>query len=813
MQQNWFQRITSVMEWSFVVRSGFPLVGLIVLWTLHSIWAGVVVFAIDGGDTIFDLPNYFWILRTIFFIIAGAALLLAYGYRLSQQQREPMWYQYVCASYFALGLVWGGYITGSLSIASGVVLMGAPLFGFLILERRVVLFAFSCAFIALLIFNYASAYHIIPYAPFTHPPADQAGAAIWVLCQIMMAAPHYVFDVTLSALVLIQWRRRETAVFKLSQTDALTGIHNRRSMLAQLRQEISRARRQNTALSLVMFDLDHFKNINDRFGHPVGDDALRRAAQAIDEEIRAGDSLGRFGGEEFVLLLPRTTPEEAAILAERCRQRLTSIVIEAPADKASSKGAASIHLSGSFGVSWINQGEPSNDKDMVAAADEALYRAKNNGRNCVVCADQSCRVETACPEYSAAPKKINPMRRLIWQDMNYLNIVHGILSAVIRWSPVNKARVIIGLGLFVASNFYVWLFASVMLMEPGTHLDFDIAQFLLKIAPIVYAIPLLTIYAGKYVNMRWPASPLYQVFAIQMFALILIFVGYYVGMAYMTSGIMLVCTPIVGFMLFERTYVIQVLITSVLAVIALLFASAYDLLPYAPLISINGPEWQLSSPYWVTANYLASIYTIIIVLVLVDHILGGWREREAEIRVLSVTDALTGVSNRHSIIEHLKSNIETAKRHELPITVVMLDLDKFKYINDRWGHPMGDKTLRLTCKAVTSCLRDGDVVGRFGGEEFLLVLPNTTLDGAAQIAERCRKKIQQIELYAPSGERISIAASLGVSSSECANSYSSDELIKLADDALYIAKDSGRNRTALAQRLDNDGGELTPQLS
>ncbi|MDF1781247.1 MAG: GGDEF domain-containing protein [Alcanivoracaceae bacterium] len=812
MQKSWFKRISSVMEWSFVVRSGFPLVGLIFLWSFHTAWAAIVLFSIDGGDTVYYLPNYFWMLKTILFIIAGAALLLAYGYRLSQQQREPMWYQYVCATYFSLGLVWGGYITGSLSIASGVVLMGAPLFGFLILERRVVLFAFVCAFVALLILNYASAYHIIPYAPFTQPPSDQASAPLWALCQIMMAAPHYVVDVTLCSLVLIQWLRRETAVMKLSQTDPLTGTKNRRSMLTQLRREISRAQRQNTALSLVILDLDHFKSINDTFGHPVGDDALRKASQAIGDEIRAGDSLGRIGGEEFMLLLPRTTPEEAAILAERCRQRLTSIAIDAPTNKKSSDAPASVHLSGSFGVSWINQGEPSDDKDMVATADEALYRAKRNGRNCVVFAKQSCRVENACPTYSVAPTRNTPRRRLNWQSMNYETIVRGVLSAAIKWSPVNKARAILSLGLFVASNFYLWLFSSVLLMEPNTHLNLEVALYLLNIAPIALALPALTIFAGKYTNRYRPASAAYQVFAIQMFAMNLIFIGYYIGIANITAGVMLVCIPIVGFMIFERAYVIQVMITSVLAVIALLFASAYNVLPYAPLISINRSEWQLSSPYWVTTNYLASIYIIVAVLVLVDHILGRWREREEEIRILSITDALTGVNNRHSIIEHLQSNIETATRHESPIAVVMLDLDRFKNINDRWGHPIGDETLKLTCKALTVCLREGDIIGRFGGEEFLLVLPNTTLDGAAQLAERCRKKIQAITLCSPSGERIQITASLGISSSECTNSYSSDALIKLADDALYAAKNSGRNRVELAQPLNKNRNTPASQL-
>jgi diguanylate cyclase (GGDEF)-like protein len=126
-----------------------------------------------------------------------------------------------------------------------------------------------------------------------------------------------------------------------------------------------------------MFDLDHFKKINDRYGHPVGDQALRETVRAIAAELREGDILARFGGEEFLVLLPMTGLDAARLLAERLRQAIASVVLAAGSDE--------VFLRASFGVAELVPAE--SVAGWLGRVDRALYQAKERGRDCVVVAD------------------------------------------------------------------------------------------------------------------------------------------------------------------------------------------------------------------------------------------------------------------------------------------------------------------------------------------------------------------------------------------------------------------------------------------
>jgi two-component system cell cycle response regulator len=161
-------------------------------------------------------------------------------------------------------------------------------------------------------------------------------------------------------------------------TDFLTGWNNRRYLNARLKEELARAQRQGTGLTCLVIDLDRFKQINDRYGHLAGDMALREAAHRVDAQIRGSDAAARFGGDEFVVLAPGMTPEQAAALGERIRLA----VAETPLDVAPD---AQVNLTVSIGIAGVHL---SRDDDLQAAAerllanaDAALYRAKQQGRN------------------------------------------------------------------------------------------------------------------------------------------------------------------------------------------------------------------------------------------------------------------------------------------------------------------------------------------------------------------------------------------------------------------------------------------------
>ncbi|HLX31655.1 MAG TPA: GGDEF domain-containing protein [Gaiellaceae bacterium] len=167
-----------------------------------------------------------------------------------------------------------------------------------------------------------------------------------------------------------------------------------------------------------------------------------------------------------------------------------------------------------------------------------------------------------------------------------------------------------------------------------------------------------------------------------------------------------------------------------------------------------------------------------------------WTEtRAGESRI----DALTEIANRRAVEEALAAEIARAQRFEHPLSVVLLDLDHFKRTNDTFGHAAGDRLLREVARLLMASARQGDTVARWGGEEFVAVLPETALEGAHQLAERLRVAIGTISVGA-----LPTSASCGVAA--LAPGDTVDTLLAAADGALYAAKERGRNRTELAGR-------------
>ncbi len=171
------------------------------------------------------------------------------------------------------------------------------------------------------------------------------------------------------------------------------------------------------------------------------------------------------------------------------------------------------------------------------------------------------------------------------------------------------------------------------------------------------------------------------------------------------------------------------------------------------------------------------------------------RQFHEQLLVQSTTDCVTGLSNRATVFGCLERQGGIARRYGRPLSVAMVDLDHFKWVNDCFGHPAGDEALRAVGGVLGTRIRTGDHVGRVGGEEFLVVLPETGMYAAMHLAEDIRVAIQELEVFAPgSGEQIRLTCSIGV-----AELRGADEdvgaLLARADAALYHAKAMGRNRT------------------
>jgi diguanylate cyclase (GGDEF)-like protein len=171
-----------------------------------------------------------------------------------------------------------------------------------------------------------------------------------------------------------------------------------------------------------------------------------------------------------------------------------------------------------------------------------------------------------------------------------------------------------------------------------------------------------------------------------------------------------------------------------------------------------------------------------------------------EVNHLAITDALTNIHNARYLHDQLSIEMESAKRYNTTLTCLMLDIDDFKSINDKHGHPAGDLVLTTLAKILRQCVRRVDVVGRLGGEEFLIVMPHASCDTAFQAAERTRQAVQRWPFNI--GEvQIPVRVSIGVACYPASGVEDKSALLKAADDALYQAKRQGKNRTIVASQL------------
>jgi len=168
---------------------------------------------------------------------------------------------------------------------------------------------------------------------------------------------------------------------EMAERDALTGLFNARALHKRLQEEQERVHRYGEIVSLVMIDLDHFKDVNDTWGHLVGDAVLREVGMTLRRTVRQGDFVGRYGGEEFLVIAPGTPEEGAVRLAERLRASVESIAIPAGPE-------TSLRQTISLGVATGRRGEEASLQEVLRRADECLYRAKRDGRNRVLCWSQ-----------------------------------------------------------------------------------------------------------------------------------------------------------------------------------------------------------------------------------------------------------------------------------------------------------------------------------------------------------------------------------------------------------------------------------------
>jgi diguanylate cyclase (GGDEF)-like protein len=369
------------LNWSPANKAWLVFLLSAVLHTEYLGWA-LVVLDEPAARAFMDLERVAHVLPLVFGLTLLSWGLVIGMARIRHYRPEAIGHEYACNLYYGVTLCVFSYFTGTLTMATGVVLAGAPVLGFILFRTAPILWSFVVALFVQALLSLGAVRGWWDYAPLIRNPAGANGelSGFWLTSMYLFVVPHLFVITLLSWYVLAGWRRREDSVRRLSLTDPLTQLANRRAIIARLRHEQESSASTRRPLSVIMIDLDHFKQLNDEHGHAAGDEALQAAGQRLARALRQSDHLGRFGGEEFLLVLPGTDWQGASLLAERCRALLAGEPLTLSDDRR-------VELTASLGL-YCNAGDwQDSPDDMLRKADEHLYRAKAAGRNRV--ADQS----------------------------------------------------------------------------------------------------------------------------------------------------------------------------------------------------------------------------------------------------------------------------------------------------------------------------------------------------------------------------------------------------------------------------------------
>ena len=224
---------------------------------------------------------------------------------------------------------------------------------------------------------------VLPALGFRHEPEGSAERWEFVVTTVVFSAVALIGPAAVGTRFIRRDQALQEEITRLSQEDHLTGLLNRRRITQLLEHEVRRALRYDTTFSIILMDIDHFKLVNDQFGHQAGDAVLKMIADVIKTGVRASDFVGRWGGEEFIILSPQTDIAGAISLAEKMRSRLESTKFDKIGRRTASCGVASF--------------DPGDDIEaLIGRADAGLYAAKTRGRNRVevITAHNQARSET-----------------------------------------------------------------------------------------------------------------------------------------------------------------------------------------------------------------------------------------------------------------------------------------------------------------------------------------------------------------------------------------------------------------------------------
>ena len=630
-----------------------------------------------------------------------------------------------------------------------------------------------------------------------------------------------VMGILVSAVLMLTWtgsqvaalrsrqrRQREALtqmlarIEEMAARDTLTGLANRRQMSTLLAHHVERVQRSGQPLTVAILDLDHFKQVNDTHGHAAGDEVLQAFARTAQAGLSGAETIARWGGEEF-LLFSTAAPQSVAAVLDHIRGQLEGTQVSAV--------APALRVSFSAGVA-VYQGQET-IASTIDRADQALYEAKAAGR---------ARTEMAEPALPATPSPAQPPvaatrpthQPSALDGAQPLPAQQQASVASANQSPITAAPThgstdpdtaepprfawLLGTELrqrrwvsrtLISSAAYVLGLAS---LGFGTKVGLVAPVHAQLLAIALILTPLLmfaAVRSGLTRRLADPAITLVQILTATTWACALYATTSHAHGAQLTALVVVITIGVVNLKRRQAWMACLYAMAAMSGTIALMT----HLQPQIYVPKVQFTHWVL-------------LMVDLPVLMLMGIQLGKLHTRLRQQRVqlkeavsrlhdLATHDDLTGLNNRNhmnDMLAHYK------RRHEEcgePFSVALIDLDHFKRINDSHGHAVGDEVLKAFARQASDTLRQIDLIARWGGEEFLVLCPQTTPDQALIGLERLRLAFTKTMVSCTVPD-LRASFSVGLTAPDHTDE-SIESTIARADAALYVAKHAGRNRTCV----------------
>ena len=373
-------------------------------------------------------------------------------------------------------------------------------------------------------------------------------------------------------------------------------------------------------------------------------------------------------------------------------------------------------------------------------------------------------------------------------------------NLIINWPDFDKGVLLLVFGAFCQVSAIKWYLVSYFSAENAVWINTDF--FFIRMLTVF--ITLLFFMLLVVLSFRYKRNKRFRKFISHFspifFGGTMIYAGYTVGIYSPATIAGFVNIVLIGLVFYSRIIIYSIAIPALIFTITVCYLTFNGMIRYAPVFSdalTHGEFYH--NEFWIGSMAEVYLPILLVSILFFEILLSQWRRRERNIKRMSQTDVLTNVFNRRHVGEQLTA---LERKKKTAYAVILLDLDHFKKINDQYGHEVGDMVLQRVAAILCATTREQDIVGRFGGEEFILILKEQNLQQAIEIAERCRKIIEQEEIQLETKEILKMSASFGVALSQ--SHLNKEQTIRLADRALYFAKRQGRNqvRTYLELNLD-----------